>query len=161
MKILYAENDIREYDEDKFYESLNRYGEVSRERIREEVNKLEWDPCHYSVLCELGVKLLPDENSARKYFEDHKLEGQVFNRLVRVCGYLTGDYRKANDGKLHEFAERRVSGVGHKEDKLAYEEIARQVNGQYTLDEKAQVELEKREQLNSMQDELHKGPCYD
>ena len=88
MKIIYNKpEDATEYSEDKFYESLNKYGQVSREKIREAVNAISFDPCHVSVLIETGVKLLPDENSARKYWEDHKRDDGVgFERLRRITG---------------------------------------------------------------------------
>ena len=111
MKIIYnSENEVAQFDLDRFYKSLNRYGEVSKEQIEEELKNWHYDPMHYSVLVEIGVKLLPTERTAREYWEDHRIEGQNFLRLVRVTGYLTGDYRRANDAKLHEFAERTVNG---------------------------------------------------
>ena len=51
MKIVYHRpEDVKNYDEDKFFNSLNRYGEVSREKIRKAVSKISYDPCHVSVL---------------------------------------------------------------------------------------------------------------
>ena len=38
MKIIYkSEQDVKEFDLDKFYESLNRYGKVSKEAIKKEL----------------------------------------------------------------------------------------------------------------------------
>lgn len=141
MKIIYnSENDIKDFDLERYYKSLNRYGKVSREDIEKELKHWNYDPLHYSCLVEIGVKLLPTELTAREYWEDHKIEGRNFLRLVRVTGYLTGDYRRANDAKLHEFAERTVNGKTGKNgvfspdekdmreaSKLAYAEIAAQV----------------------------------
>lgn len=103
MKIVYHRPEsVKNYDEDKFYDSLNRYGEVSREKIREAVSKISYDPCHVSVLRNLGVQLLPDDESARKYYDEHQQNQVGFNRLRRISGYLVGDLSFWNDAKRAE-----------------------------------------------------------
>ena len=104
MKIVYHRPEgVKNYDEDKFFNSLNRYGEVSREKIRKAVSKISYDPCHVSVLRNLGVQLLPDDESAKKYYDEHpdyQISG--FNRLRRISGYLVGDLSFWNDAKKAE-----------------------------------------------------------
>ena len=90
MKIVYQKpDDIREFDIDEYHKSLNRYGEVSKEMITEELAKWHYDPMHSSCLVEIGVKLLPDEESARAYYNDHVKENQDFERLRRITGWHT------------------------------------------------------------------------
>ena len=87
MKIIYkSEQDVKEFNLDKFYESLNRYGKVSKEAIKKELENWHYDPLSVTCLIEAGVKLLPNEDSKRAYFEDHKVEGQRFERLARITG---------------------------------------------------------------------------
>lgn len=103
MKIVYHRPEsVKNYDEDKFFNSLNRYGKVSREKIREAVSKIGYDPCHVSVLRNLGVQLLPDDESARKYYDEHQQNQVGFNRLRRISGYLVGDLSFWNDAKRAE-----------------------------------------------------------
>lgn len=103
MKIIYnEETDIKEFDLDKFHKSLNKYGEVSKESITKELENWHYDPLHYSCLVEIGVKLLPDEESARAYYNDHIKEGQDFERLRRITGYLVGTLSRWNDAKKAE-----------------------------------------------------------
>ena len=108
MKIVYHRpEDVKNYDEDKFFNSLNRYGEVSRETIREAVSKISYDPCHVSVLRNLGVQLLPDDESARRYYDEHsdyKLD--KFNRICRITGYITSSVDTWNDAKKDELKAR-------------------------------------------------------
>lgn len=88
MKIIYkSENDAIEFDMDRYLKSLNKYGKVTKAQVEEALKEYEGYPVlHNSVLLELGVKLLPDEDSARAYFNDHKEEGQGFERLRRITG---------------------------------------------------------------------------
>ena len=91
MRIIYNnENETANFDIDKFYKSLNKYGEVSKGAIKKELENWHYDPLHYSCLVEIGVKLLPDEESARAYYNDHAKENQDFERLRRITGYLVG-----------------------------------------------------------------------
>ena len=103
MKIVYHRPEsVKNYDEDKFFNSLNRYGEVSREKIRKAVSKIGYDPCHVSVLRNLGVQLLPDDESAKRYYDEHPQNQVGFNRLRRISGYLVGDLSFWNDAKRAE-----------------------------------------------------------
>lgn len=122
MKIVYHRPEsVKNYDENKFYDSLNRYGEVSREKIREAVSKISYDPCHVSVLRNLGVQLLPDDESARKYYDEHQQNQVGFNRLRRISGYLVGDLSFWNDAKKAEEKARvkhSVTSVDRKDKSL-------------------------------------------
>lgn len=87
MKIIYkSANDAVNFDINRYHKSLNRYGEVSMGAIEKALSGLHYDPMHYSVLIEEGVKLLPDEESARKYYEDHRGGDRNFERLRRITG---------------------------------------------------------------------------
>ena len=89
MKIIYHKpEDATEYDEERFFNSLNKYGEVSREKIREEVNKLSWDPCHVSVLKYCAVQLLTDVGGdVERYYMEHTDHQTIpFERLRRITG---------------------------------------------------------------------------
>ena len=123
MKIIYeSPQDAVSFDIEKYYNSLNRYGEVKKETILEEISKLHYDPMHYSVLVELGVKLLPSDESAKAYYEDHKdTDAPCFERLRRITGYLVGSLERWNDGKKAEERERVKHGVFTPEEKLARE----------------------------------------
>lgn len=113
MKIIYkSTNDATEFDLDRFHKSLNKYGEVSKEAIKNALADLHYDPMHYSVLIELGVKLLPDEESARAYYNDHFSENANFERLRRITGYLVGSLERWNDGKKAEEKARVKHSVG-------------------------------------------------
>ena len=129
MFILYGEKDIRPFDLDKFHKSLNRYGEVSKEAIEKELENWHYDPLHYSCLIEIGVKLLPDEKSARAYYDDHIKEGEDFERLRRITGSLVGTLSRWNDAKKAEEKARVKHSLG----------------GVYTPEEKTAIEMLKLE----------------
>ena len=88
MKIIYkSENDATEFDMDRYLKSLNEYGKVTKEQVEKALEEYEgYDMLHYTVLIEKALELLPDEDSARAYFEDHKEEGRSFERLRRITG---------------------------------------------------------------------------
>ena len=88
MKIIYKnENDAENFDKERYLKSLNKYGKVTAEQVDKALEEyMGYDVLHYSVLIEKGVELLPDEDSKRSYFEDHKVEGQRFERLARITG---------------------------------------------------------------------------
>lgn len=90
MKIIYkSENDATEFDMDRYLKSLNEYGKVTKEQVEKALEEYEgYDVLHYTVLIEKALELLPDEDSARAYFEDHKVEGQRFERLARITGII-------------------------------------------------------------------------
>lgn len=130
MRIIYDnENHTADFDLDKFYKSLNRYGEVSKEQITKELENWHYDPLHYSCLVEIGVKLLPDEESARAYYNDHFKENQDFERLRRITGYLVGTLQRWNDAKKAEEKARVKHALG----------------GQYSQEHKAGIEILKME----------------
>lgn len=136
MKIVYHRPEsVKNYDEDKFYDSLNRYGEVSREKIREAVSKIGYDPCHVSVLRDLGVKLLPDDESAKRYYDEHPdYTIPHFYRLARITGYLTSSIDTWNDAKKAELKERvkhSVSSVDRKDKTLSELESEQQMPYSY------------------------------
>ena len=136
MKIVYTKpEDAKNYDEDKFFNSLNRYGEVSREKIREAVSKISYDPCHVSVLRDLGVRLLPDDESAKKYYDEHPdYELDKFNRICRITGYLTSSIDTWNDAKKAELKARvkhGVSSVDRKDKTLSELESEQQMSYSY------------------------------
>lgn len=128
MKIIYKENDIKEFDMNKYLESLNRYGKVTKEQVEEGLNDFPYDPLHVSCLVELGVRLLPEE-AARKYFDEHPIEGQNFERLARITGYLVGTLDRWNDAKRSEWKER----------------VKHSVNEQYTPEGKTYLQMLKLE----------------
>ena len=128
MKIIYNnENDIAEFDMQRYLKSLNRYGEVTEEQVIKGLGDFPYDPLHVSCLVELAIRLLP-EDKAKEYYEDHQIEGQRFERLARITGYLVGDISRWNQGKMAEWAERTVSSI----------------NGEYSPENKALVEHKKR-----------------
>ena len=128
MKIIYKENDIKEFDMNKYLKSLNRYGKVTKEQVEEGLNDFPYDPLHVSCLVELGVRLLPEE-AARKYFDEHPIEEQDFERLRRITGYLVGTLGRWNDAKKAEEKARVKHSLG----------------GQYTPEEKTAIEVLKLE----------------
>lgn len=136
MKIVYTKpEDAKNYDEDKFFNSLNRYGEVSRDKIHEAVSQISYDPCHVSVLRDLGVKLLPDDESAKKYYDEHPdYITTHFSRLARITGYLTSSIDTWNDAKKAELKARvkhGVSSVDRKDKTLSELESEQQMSYSY------------------------------
>lgn len=143
MRIIYNKpSEVRDFDIDKFYKSLNKYGKVDKKDIEDALKDLHYDPMHYSVLVEIGVSLLQDEDSAKAYYDDHMIRNQEgFERLRRITGYLVGSLERWNDGKKAEERER----------------VKHNVSGVYTQEEKAMIEAEKAEMLVDRQDEYQKG----
>ena len=132
-KIVYrSEQEVEPYDADRFLASLSKYGEVDANTITEALEDYEiYDPLHVSCLVEVGVKALPEE-AAKKYFADHQDCFETtpdFERLRRITGYLVGTLSRWNDAKKAEEAAR----------------VKHAVNGQYTQDEKAEIEAAKLE----------------
>lgn len=113
MKIVYNKpEELENFDIDRYYNSLNKYGEVKKEDIEKAISELHYDPLHYSVLVELGVQLLPNDESAKKYLAEHPLDNIQFERLRRITGYLVGSLERWNDGKKAEEAVRVKHSVG-------------------------------------------------
>ena len=88
MKIIYKnEYDTKPFDMDRYLTSLNKYGKVTKEQVDKALEEyVGYDVLHYTVLIEKALELLPDEDSKRAYFEDHKEEGRSFERLRRITG---------------------------------------------------------------------------
>ena len=130
MRIIYDnEFETDNFDIDRFYKSLNKYGQVTKAQIEKELENWHYDILHYSCLVEIGVKLLPDEESARTYYNDHAKENQDFERLRRITGYLVGSLERWNDAKKAEEKARVKHALG----------------GQYTPEEKTAIEVIKLE----------------
>lgn len=133
QKIIYnSETDTKAYDAKRFVASLNKYSSIGADKVEKAVEEFGvFDPLHVSCLVEIGVKLLP-EDAARKYFEDHKSWFETepdFERLRRITGYLVGTLSRWNDAKKAEEAARVKHGL----------------NGQYTQEEKTEIEAAKLE----------------
>lgn len=145
MRIIYKKpDDAVEFDYDRYIESLRRYGEIDEVALKNALDELRYDPCHVSVLVELGVQAFQKDEDARKYFEEHKADGRTFERLRRICGYLVGSLDRWNSAKRQEESMRLKHSVG-----------------QFTVKEKIQRETQKRDGLNTLQDEYHRGTCAD
>jgi len=87
MKIIYKnEYDTAEFDKERYLESLKRYGTVDEEEFEKAIKeKIECYPTpHVSVLVRAGVNLIQEEEGARKYLEEHPIEGIGFERLRRI-----------------------------------------------------------------------------
>ena len=130
--IYHSESETEAYDLDRFVASLNKYGAVDKDAVAKAVENFgAFDPLHVSCLVEIGIKVLPEE-AAKKYFDDHKdwFESEPdFERLRRITGYLVGTLSRWNDAKKAEEAARVKHGL----------------NGQYTQEEKAEIETAKLE----------------
>lgn len=127
--VLYNTNDIRNFDFDKYSASLRKYGFYDDERLRESLEQFDkYDNLHYSCLIENAIALIPDEEEAKRYLEDHPIPEQNFERLRRITGYLVGSLERWNDGKKAEERERVKHGV-------------------YSQSEKDRIEAEKQEAL--------------
>lgn len=129
-KIIYGKpNETRNYDKDKFFKSLNRYGRVKQEDIDALLAEIPYDPLHYSVLIEAGVQLLDTDEAKRAYYDDHQIENGRFERLRRITGYLVGSLERWNDAKKAEEKARVKHGMG-----------------QYSQEAKDELEAKKQEQ---------------
>lgn len=140
--ILYSQTEKYPFDFNKFKNSLKRYGFDNDELLKQALEKWEQYPTlHYSCLIETAVALIPDEEEAKRYYEDHQHRDQGgFERLRRITGYLVGSLERWNDGKKAEERER----------------VKHNVNGVYSREEKAIIESEKKEQFQEQQNEYHR-----
>ena len=144
MKIVYKKpDDATEFDLERYYKSLSRYGEISKDDIKKGIEALRnqfSDMLHVSCLVRLGVQLIPDEDRARLYWEEHSNnEYMGFERLRRITGYLVGSLNRWNDGKKAEERERVKHSIG-----------------QFTPEEKAEREEAKQVVLMEQQNEYHR-----
>lgn len=142
--ILYSITDIRRFDFEKYKKSLAKYGFNDDELLRESLKEFDqYDNLHWSCLVELGVKLIPDEEQARAYWDAHQhTPSGGFERLRRITGYLVGSLERWNDGKKAEERERVKHSVGV---------------GNFTAEDKDYLEAEKAKLAGSAQNEYHKG----
>lgn len=140
--ILYNQQNIYPFDFEKYKKSLAKYGFNDDELLRESLKEFDqYTNLHYSCLIRLAIKLIPDEEQARQYYEDHQhTEEGGFERLRRITGYLVGSLERWNDGKKAEERER----------------VKHNVAGVYSPEEKAIIECVKGEQLREQQNEYHK-----
>lgn len=132
-KIIYrADSDTAEFDIKRFITNLRKYGEVEEQAVNKALEEFEmYEPLHVSCLVEIGTRLLPEE-AARRYFNEHQERFEKapdFERLRRITGYLVGTLSRWNDAKKAEEAARVKHGL----------------DGQYTQDEKAEIEAAKLE----------------
>lgn len=126
---------------DRYLTSLNKYGKVTKEQVEKELENYPYNPLHVSCLVEIGVKVLPDEDSARAYYEDHPILQQNFEHLARITGYLVGSLDRWNSAKRAEFYAREKHTLPN----------------QYSPEEKDRIEKEKRAVLNTLQSEYQKA----
>ena len=93
MKIVYEKpTDAILFDIERYYKSLNRYGEVSKEAIEKGIEALKnqfSDTIYVARLVEVGTQLIPDEDKAREYYEEHQTNIGGFERLRRITGGCT------------------------------------------------------------------------
>lgn len=144
MKIVYRKpDDAIQFDIDRYYKSLNRYGKVSKEDIEKNLETLRnqfSDTLHVSVLTNLGAALIEDEDRAREYYSEHTLNNYGdFERLRRITGYLVGSLDRWNDGKKAEEKERVKHSVG-----------------QFSVEEKVEREEAKQVLVMENQNEYHR-----
>lgn len=105
MKIIYnSQNDATPFDIDRFTTSLEQYDStITREKVEEALTKYSYDPMHVSVLVEIGVNLITDDDKAKEYYKKYQeWLGGEFYRLRRISGYLVGTLSRWNDAKKAE-----------------------------------------------------------
>lgn len=111
--IIYKSSaDATKFDLTRFEKSLNHYAKVPKEEIKKALESVDqYENMHASVLVELGTSLIAKfggEKKAEKYFNEHSyyFNGEKFERLRRITGYLVGSLERWNDGKKAEEAVR-------------------------------------------------------
>ena len=131
--IYFSSSDLEKFDYERFRASLQEFGEIDEGMMLNELQKLSiYDPLHVSCLVEVGVKSIKDTNSARAYYKRYSKDFRDFERLRRITGYLVGTLSRWNDAKqAEEKARVKHSVVRHA--------------GQYTQEEKAEIEAQKLE----------------
>lgn len=147
QKVVYRDpSDMVAFDYNRYLTSLQKYGEIDEEKLKEGLEELsQYETVHVSCLVELGVKLIPDEAEAHKYFDEHNDEKVGFERLRRITGYLVGSLERWNDGKRAEEAARVKHSVG-----------LGNAAGVYNADQKTAREVEKANHITDNQNEYHK-----
>lgn len=138
MKVIYASpNDSATFEMDRYLESLHKYDtNITAEDVNKALSERTYDPMHVSVLVEVGTGLIGDDKAAEEYYNEHNqwFDVSSFERLRRITGYLVGTLSRWNDAKQAEEKARVKHNIGD------YSKI-----GQYTLDEKAEIEAVKLE----------------
>lgn len=87
MRIIYKKpQDAVDFDYDRYLKSLKKYGRIDEEALKEALDGLTYDPCHVSVLVELGVQAFLDDKDAEAYYKDHESSERGFERLARITG---------------------------------------------------------------------------
>lgn len=147
QKVIYhSPTDVTPFDYGRYLTSLQQYGDIDEGKLQDGLTELaQYDPLHVSCLVELGVKLIPDEDKAREYYDSYHNADGGFERLRRITGYLVGSLERWNDGKRAEEAERVKHSLG-----------LSNANGVYTAEQKAAREVEKTEHIADNQNEYHK-----
>lgn len=148
QKVIYhSPSDTAPFDYDRYLKSLQKYGEIDEEKLKAGLEELShYEVLHVSCLVELGVKLIPDEEKAREYYNSYTNGDGGFERLRRITGYLVGSLERWNDAKRAEERERVKHTVG-----------LNNAAGVYTADQKSARELEKVDHIADNQDEYHRG----
>lgn len=139
QRIVYRNaNDATSFDYERFKQSLQRYDNtIAKSDIDPILKEFQaYDPLHVSCLVEIGTRAIHDDSQARKYCDDHSqwFSTANFERLRRITGYLVGSLERWNDGKQAEERDRVKHSVG-----------------QYTQDEKDEIEYKKQEILEQAQ----------
>lgn len=109
-KVVYFNpNDVENFDMSRFTNSLVKYGAAITDETERAIEEriAPYEPVHVSVLGEIAIHLLDEEN-AKKYYNDHAylFDGGKFERLRRITGYLVGTLDRWNDAKKAEEAAR-------------------------------------------------------
>lgn len=111
--IIYkSQDDATKFDINRYQKSLNNYCKIAKSDIEKALESVDqYENMHASVLVELGVSLIEkagNNDAAEAYFNDHAhyFNGEKFERLRRITGYLVGTLDRWNDGKKAEEAVR-------------------------------------------------------
>lgn len=136
QRIIYrSENDTQPFEKERFIKSLKKYDDNVSQEMIDKILEEEfgaYEPLHVTCLIEIGARVISDEEKAKEYFDSHKewFDATVdFERLRRITGYLVGTLSRWNDAKKAEEKARVKHGL----------------NGQYTQNEKAEIEAAKLE----------------
>ena len=112
-KIIYRnQNEIANFDLNRFLKSLGRYAKVSEKDAKAVLADFDqYETMHASCLVEVGMKLIgekADEKTVKEYFDEHAeyFDEGKFERLRRITGYLVGTLGRWNDAKKAEESQR-------------------------------------------------------
>ncbi|MDO4611931.1 MAG: anaerobic ribonucleoside-triphosphate reductase [Candidatus Saccharibacteria bacterium] len=109
-KIIYRNpNDAEVFEIKRFLKSLGHYAKISeKEAIEALADFDQYETMHASCLVEIGTKLImkkEGDEAAQEYFNAHAHyfdDGNKFERLRRITGYLVGTLDRWNDAKKAE-----------------------------------------------------------